>query len=281
MAGSPLHDISDQLRSLTAQSPTAQNTPHVSATRVDTTEPVMLGSVLNAPERTDARVPASTEPDLTDIDESLLQDPSDPDAIPQSTPAETHFISPKAPRVSYQVSASGEVMITEETQTPKPIAIVPAARPSPPPAYLSFDRLAQGLPTKPESSPTPSAIQPPSLAVERIIGPKQPIPARILELLEEWHEDSPNTEHPSALSGRAPSTWKHFKAFSDDGDECELSIFQISLKGQARRIVTYRIMILHSQNGPEELVVYGQPRPKFRGPLAKGTKGLYLSLIHI
>ncbi|CAG7966020.1 unnamed protein product [Penicillium nalgiovense] len=275
MAESPVHGISDQLKRLTAQSPAARNPSHVSAARVDATEPIIQGSVLNAPEGTDSQVPASTESDLTDIDESLLQDPSDPAPMPQSALTETHFISPTAPRVSYQVSASGEVMITEGTETPKPIAPAPAPRPSPP-AYLSFDRLAQGLPPKLASSPTSPKIQPPSLAVERIIGPKQPIPARILELLEEWHEDSPYTEHPSALSGRAPSTWKHFKAFSDDGDECELSIFQISLKGQTRRSLTYRIMILHSQNGPEELVVYGQPRPKFRGPLSKGTRGLYL-----
>jgi hypothetical protein len=279
MAESPVHEISDQLKSLTAQSPAARNASHVSAARVDATEPIIQGSVLNAPEGTGAQVPTSTESDLTDIDESLLQDPSDPAPMPQSAPTETHFISPTAPRVSYQVSASGEVMITEETQPSQPIAPAPAPHPSPPPAYLSylsFDRLAQGLPPKPASSPTTSTIQPPSLAVEHIIGPKQPIPARILELLEEWHEDSPYMEHPSALSGRAPSTWKHFKAFSDDGDECELSVFQISLKGQTRRSVTYRIMILHTQNGPEELVVYGQPRPKFRGPLTKGTKGLYL-----
>ena len=275
MAESPLHVISDQLKRLAAQSPAARNASPVSAARVDATEPIIQGSVLNAPEGTDSQVPTSTESDLTDIDESLLQDPSDPAPRPQSTPSETHFINPTAPRVSYQVSASGEVMIIEETQTPRPIARAPAPRPSPP-AYLSFDRLAQGLSPKLASSPTTSTIQPPSLAVERIIGPKQPIPARILELLEEWHEDSPYTEHPSALSGRAPTTWKHFKAFSDDGDECELSIFQISLKGQTRRSVTYRIMILHSQNGPEELVVYGQPRPKFRGPLTKGTRGLYL-----
>ncbi|KAJ6178976.1 hypothetical protein N7519_009437 [Penicillium mononematosum] len=273
MAESPVHGISDQLKRLTAQSPAARNASHVSAARVDATEPIIQGSVLNAPEGTDSQVPTSTESDLTDIDESLLQDPSDPAPMP---PTETHFINPTAPRVSYQVSASGEVMLIEETQTPKPIAPAPAARPSPPPAYLSFDRLAQGLPPKLASSPTTSTVQPPSLAVERIIGPKQPIPARILELLEEWHEDSPYMEHPSALSGRGPSTWKHFKAFSDDGDECELSIFQISVKGQTRRSVTYRIMILHSQNGPEELVVYGQPRPKFRGPLTKGTRGLYL-----
>ncbi|CAG8898840.1 unnamed protein product [Penicillium egyptiacum] len=271
-----VREISDQLESLTAESPAAQNESHASAAKVDVTEPVIQGSVLNAPEGTDAQVPTSTESDLTDIDESLLQDPSDPGTASHSVSTESHFISlsteshfisPTAPRVSYAVSASGELMITEETQTPKPTTAASAPRSSPPP---------QGLPPKPASSPTNSTIQPPSLAVERIMGPKQPIPARILELLEEWHEDSPYIEHPSAVSGRAPSTWKHFKAFSDDGDECELSIFQISLKGQTRRSLIYRIMILHSQSGPEELVVYGQPRPKFRGHSTKGTKGLYL-----
>lgn len=223
---------------------------------------------------TDTCVPSSIESDLTDIDESLLQDDV---PMSQSVSTGSHFINPTAPRVSYQVSTSGELMIMEEPKTPiqKP-APSPVARSSPPPAFLSFERFAQGLPAKPASSPTTTTVQPPSLAVERIMGPRQPIPARILELLEEWHEDCPDSEHPSALIGRAPSTWKNFKTFSDDGDECELSIFQISLKAQTRRTVTYRILILHFQNGPEELVVYGQPRPKFAGPLTKGTKGLYL-----
>lgn len=194
----------------------------------------------------------------------------------QSVSTESHFINPTAPRVSYQVSASGEVMIVEEPRTPNPTAPAPAPRSSPPAAFLSFDRLAQGLPAKPATTPAIQTIQPPSLAIERILGPKQPIPARILELLEEWHEHVPDTEHPSALTSRAPTTWKNFKTFSDDGDECELSVFQISLKTQPRRTVTYRIMILHSQNGPEELIVYGQPRPKFRASFTKGTKGLYL-----
>jgi hypothetical protein len=194
----------------------------------------------------------------------------------QSVSTESHFINPTAPRVSYQVSTSGEVMIMEEPRTPNPTAPSPVPRSSPPAAFLSFDRLAQGLPAKPATTPNIQTIQPPSLAIERIMGPKQPIPARILELLEEWHENVPDTEHPSASTGRALATWKNFKAFSDDGDECELSIFQISLKTQTRRTVTYRIMILHFQNGPEELIVYGQPRSKFRGTLTKGTKGVYL-----
>ncbi|KAJ9490689.1 hypothetical protein VN97_g2546 [Penicillium thymicola] len=251
MAENGVHEIADQLKTLTAQSPAAF---HVSASQAQATD--------------------LTESDLTDIDESLGQDDV---PVSQSVPTASHFIDPAAPRVSYQVSASGELMIMEEPRTPNQRTI-PSAMPrsSPPTEFLSFDRLAQGLPAKSAFSPTTTKVRAPSLAVERIMGPKQPIPARILELLEEWHEDFPHTDHPSALTGRAPSTWNNFKAFSDDGDECELSIFQISLKAQARRTVTYRIMILHSQNGPEELIVYGQPRPKFRAPLTKGTKGLYL-----
>ena len=167
-------------------------------------------------------------------------------------------------------------MITEGIQTSNPGTPTREPRPSPPPAFVSFDRLAHGLPPKPASSSTTATTHPPSLSVERLIGPKQPIPARILDLLEKWHEADPNTEHPAALTGRAPSTWKNYRAFSDDADECELSVFQILLKRHNRRIVSYRIMILHSQNGPEELVVYGQPRPKFKGPWNKGVKGLYL-----
>ncbi|KAK4863888.1 hypothetical protein LT330_010369 [Penicillium expansum] len=271
MAENVVHEIANQLETLTAQSPAIQDAPHVSASQVEGTECASQDSLFDELEETDTRAPASIDSDLTDIDESVLQDATDPPAMAQS-----HFINPIAPRVSYIVSASGEVIITEDTKTSNPATSAPVPRSSPPAAFLSFDRLAQGLPPKPISSPTTTTIHPPSLAVERIMGPKQPIPAQILDLLEEWHEDSPYTEHPSALTGRAPSTWKNFKTFSDDGDECELSLFRISLKGQTRRNVTYLIMILHAQNGPEDLVVYGQPRPKFRGLLTKGTKGLYL-----
>ncbi|KAJ6133417.1 hypothetical protein N7471_008632 [Penicillium samsonianum] len=276
MAETPVHEIADQLESLTAQSPAVQDVSHVSAAQVDMTEPPLLDSVFDAQKGINPPVSASTPSDITDIDESLFRDPSDPALTSQSVSTESHFINPTAPRMSYQVSSSGELMITEETQTPNAAAPAPGPRPSPPAAFTSFERLAQGLPPKRASSSTTPTIHPPSLSIERIIGPKQPIPARILELLEEWHEGEPNTEHPSAFTGRAPSTWKNFTAFSDDGDECELSIFQILLKGQARRNLTYRIMILHAQNGPDELVVYGQPRPKLRGALTKGTKGLYL-----
>ncbi|KAF4771365.1 hypothetical protein N7455_007970 [Penicillium solitum] len=254
MAENGVHEIADQLETLTAQSPVAQDASHVSASQAEATD--------------------STESDLTEIDESLMQDDV---PMSQSVSTGSHFINPTAPRVSYQVSASGEVMIMEEPKTPiRKTALSPVPRSSPPPAFLSFERFSRGLPAKPASGPTTTTIPPPSLAVERIMGPRQPIPARILELLEEWHEDCPDSEHPSALIGRAPSTWKNFKAFTDDGDECKLSMFQISFKTHTRRTVTYRILILHSQNGPEELIVYGQPRPKFNGPLTKGTKGMYL-----
>ncbi|KAJ5922092.1 hypothetical protein N7516_009795 [Penicillium verrucosum] len=233
MAENGVHEIADQLETPTAQSPAA----------------------IQVPVSQDGAT-GSTGSDLTDIDESLMQDDA---PVSQSVPTASHFIDPAAPRVSYQVSASGELMIMEEPRTPHSKG------------YPFLE-----LPAKSASSPITTKVRAPSLAVERIMGPKQPIPARILELLEEWHEEFPHTDHPSALTGRAPSTWNNFKAFSDDGDECELSIFQISVKVPARRAVTYRIMILHSQNGPEELIVYGQPRPKFKAPLTKGTKGLYL-----
>ncbi|KAJ5970591.1 uncharacterized protein N7479_000509 [Penicillium vulpinum] len=269
-----VHEIADQFENLTAQSPAAENASHLSAAQVEVTEPGLQDSVPNAPEGTDPQVSVSSQSELTDIDESLWNDPVDSAHVSQSLSTKSHFINPTAPRVGYKVSASGELVIVEEEESIIPD--VPGPRKTPPPAFISFDRLAKGLSPKLTPNPTISPTQPRSLAVERIMGPKQPIPARILELLEEWHEVDPDTEHPAALAGRAPSTWKNFQAFNDEGDECEISIFQISLKGQARRTLTYRIMILHSQNGPEELVVYGQPRPKFRGPLGKGTRGVYL-----
>ncbi|CAI7578630.1 unnamed protein product [Penicillium glandicola] len=243
-----VHEIAGQLEGLTAQSPAAQDASLLSAAQVEATEPALQGSVPNAPEGTGVRSSTPTPSDLTEIDDTLLQDPTDHVAVSQSVSTETHFINPTAPR----------------PQT------------SPPPAFMSFDRLSRGLAQSSATTSTTATIHPPSLAVERIMGPKQPIPALILQLLEEWHEDCPDTEHPSALIGRAPSTWKNFKVFNHDADESELSIFQITLKGQTRRIVLYRIMVLHAQNAPEELVVYGQPRPKFRGPGTKGTRGLYL-----
>ncbi|KGO77370.1 hypothetical protein PITC_040240 [Penicillium italicum] len=275
MAEHVVHEIADRLETLTAQSPVVQHATNVSASRLEETECTSQNSLFDALEEADTQFPTSNESDLTDIDEPVMQDTIGQARMPQAVSRKSPFVNPTAPRVSYHVSASGEVMIVEDTKTSNPTAPAPRPRPSPPAAFLSFDRLSQGLPPKPTSSPTTSTIPPPSLAVERIMGPKQPIPAQILELLEEWHEDSPYTEHPSALTGRAPSTWKNFKTFSEDGDECELSLFQISLKGQNRRSMTYRIMILHAQNGPEELVVYGKPRPKL-SHLTKGIKGLYL-----
>ncbi|OQE38439.1 hypothetical protein PENCOP_c008G07571 [Penicillium coprophilum] len=284
MAESVVHDIADQLESLTAQFPAAQDASHVSAVQVEVTEDAPGGFVLNALENVDGRVSTPTLSDMTDIDESLLEDLADPPHESHSVSPGTHFINLTAPRVSYHVSASGEVVITEEAQTTVSAAPSPGPRPTPPPpppppppaAFVSFSRLAKCLSPKLNTTPTTPAKQSPSLAVERIIGPKQPIPSGILELLEEWHENAADIEHPAALTGRAPSTWKNFRTFNDDGDESELSVFQISLKGPARRSVNYRVMILHTQNGPEELVVYGKPRPKFRGPLSKGIKGLYL-----
>ncbi|KAJ5154625.1 uncharacterized protein N7500_010064 [Penicillium coprophilum] len=276
MAENVVHDIADQLECLTAQSPAGQDASHVSAVQVEVTEHAPEGSVLNTPENIDGRVSTPTLSDMTDIDESLLEELADLPHESHSVPPGTHFINPTAPRVSYHVSASGEVVITEDAQITVSAGPSPEPRPTPPPAFISFNRLAKGLSPKPKTTPTTPTKQPPSLAVERIIGPKQPIPSGILDLLEEWHENAADTEHPAALTGRAPSTWKNFRTFNDDGDESELSVFQISLKGPARRIVTYRIMILHAQNGPEELVVYGKPRPRFRGPSSKGIKGLYL-----
>lgn len=265
-----------QLKSLMAQSPAAQDASRLSPFQVEVTEYACPDSVLEAPEETHERLRTSTPSYLTEMDESMLEDPSDTATVSQSVSTESHFISSTAPRVSYEVTASGELMITEGIQTSNPTTPARGPRPGPPPALVSFDRIAQGLPPKPASSSTTATTHPPSLSVERLIGPKQPIPARILDLFEQWHEAEPNTEHPAALTGRAPSTWKNFRAFSDDADECELSVFQILLKCQNRRILSYRIMILHSQNGPEELVVFGQPRPKFKGPWNKGVKGLYL-----
>ncbi|KAJ5210835.1 hypothetical protein N7491_010646 [Penicillium cf. griseofulvum] len=276
MAENIVHEVADQLEGLTAQSPAAQNASLVSAVHVEVTEPASRGSVFNAPEDIDGQVSTPTSSDMTDLDEALLEDPTTPANVPQSVSPGTHFINPTAPRVSYHLSASGELIIAEEKQSSKPTAPAPERRPSPPAAFLSFNRIAKGLPPRLPTTPVKSNTQPPSLAVERILGPKQPIPGRILELLEEWHEGNPDTEHPAALAGRAPSTWKNFQTFNEDGDECELSVFQITLKVQARRTLAYRIMVLHAQNGPEELVVFGNPRPKFGGPLTKGMKGLYL-----
>jgi hypothetical protein len=276
MAENIIHEVTDQLEGLTAQSPAAHNASVFSDVRVEVTGSASRGSVSNAPEDIDEQVSTLSSSDMTDLDEALLEDPTAPANVPQEVSPGTHFINPTAPRVSYHLSASGELTIVEEKQSSKATAAAPEHHPSPPAAFLSFDRVAKGLPPSLPTTPVKSSVQPPSLAVERILGPKQPIPARILELLEEWHEGDPDTEHPAALAGRAPSTWKNFQAFNEDGDECELSVFQITLKFQARRTLTYRIMILHAQNGPEELVVFGTPRPKLAGRLAKGLKGLYL-----
>ncbi|KXG46142.1 uncharacterized protein PGRI_049980 [Penicillium griseofulvum] len=276
MADNIVHEVAEQLEVLTAQSPAARNASLVSAVCVEVTGSATQGAVSNAPDDIDGQVSTPTSSDMTDLDEALLEDPTAPANVSQPVPPGTHFINPTAPRVSYHLSASGELTIAEEKETSKPTAAAPERRPSPPAAFLSFDRVAKGLPPNLPTTPGKSSVQPPSLAVERILGPKQPIPGRILELLEEWHEGDPDTEHPAALAGRAPSTWKNFQAFNEDGDECEISIFQITLKFQARRALSYRIMILHAQNGPEELVVFGTPRPKLAGRLAKGIRGLYL-----
>ncbi|KAJ5464265.1 hypothetical protein N7475_007400 [Penicillium sp. IBT 31633x] len=288
-----VHEVAHQLESLSAQSLAAQRAPWLPDVQVDVTAPILQASVPQAPEDVSKEVstPALSEltemtemTELTEIDNSILQDPFDLAPASQLISTATHFISPDAPRISYQVSHSGGLVIAENS--PRATAVTTKSHSIPALRSPSFERyLAQNSTPKLAASKATNATEttPPSLSVERIMGPKQPIPASILNILEDWHEAHSDTEHPAAMRGRAESTWKNFKVFNDDAEEYELSIFQvslkqISLKGQSlkRRSVTYRIMIIHAQNGLEELVVYGQPRPKFKGKVNKGTKGIYL-----
>jgi hypothetical protein len=50
MAGNGVHEIANQLETLTAQSPAAQDASHVSASQVEVTEYASRDSFLNAPE---------------------------------------------------------------------------------------------------------------------------------------------------------------------------------------------------------------------------------------
>ena len=263
--------VANQLEHLTAQSPTANDGPHVSPGDYDMDEAPVLEMELDVLERTISPVATPAYSDLTEIDDAIPQDPMGLAPESQLITTDTHFTDPAAPRVSYEVSSDGVVMVEEQSQDIKPV--VHQASSSPATTTVLFERYVSQIST-PNVPGSPRI--PPSLAVERIMGPKKPIPEKILETLEDWHALHPgSTEHPCAIKTRAPSAWENFKVFDDDAGEHDLSIFRISVKIPSRRTVNYNILVLHSENGPEELVVFSKFRPK-TAKIRKGTLGMYL-----
>jgi hypothetical protein len=264
-------DVANLLGGLSAQPPTAIDEPHVSPFDHDMGEAHKQEYELEIFERISSQVATPTSSELTDIDDAIPRDQMDPAPESQLITTDTHFIDPVAPRVSYQVSSDGVVTIEEQIQAISPV--IHQSSPSPCVTTPSFERyMSQNNTPKLPGCPR----VPPSLAFERIMGSKNYIPARILQTLENWHATHPGrTEHPCAIKKRAPSTWDNFKVFDEDADEHELSIFQISVKGPGRKTARYHILVLHSENGPDELVIFDQSRPK-AARICKGKYGMYL-----
>ncbi|KAJ5780421.1 hypothetical protein N7457_005581 [Penicillium paradoxum] len=274
MTKNMVHEVVDQLENLSAHSPRAQHATQLPAVQADMLESTVHGSVPDALNAADQQAVTPTLSELTEVDDSFLQLLPDPAAVSQLGSTGTQFLNPAPPSVNYQVSPKGLVTLSESaghtTEAASPHLLSPAL------GFTSFEQhRAQSSPLNSTAAQTtqPSTS---SLTAERIVGPSRPIPATILTMLENWHVANPDTEHPAAIAGRALSAWKNFKVFNDDADEYELSMFQIAFKAQKKKTLNYRIMVLHSPNGMTQLVVYGQPHPRFNGKSRKGTKGIYL-----
>jgi hypothetical protein len=102
------------------------------------------------------------------------------------------------------------------------------------------------------------------------------ITAKIFETLEDWHVAHPGCpEHPCAIKKPVSSTWDNFKVFDEDAGEYGLTVFRITVKGPGRKTSHYHIMVLHSENGPEEFVTFEGTKMKLTG-VWKGAFGIYL-----
>lgn len=268
MEDNQVHQVADQLGSLTAQSPTVATMPQIPCSDLNVINTPSQGLETAAHQCTTPRRIISRESSaLTEIDDAIIQEMVDPSPESQRV-TDTHLIDPVAPLVSYDVSDVASII-----EQPSPSA-KRVAQPLPPaPTSPSFERyLAQ--------STTPSGLGSPmirmSLSAKHIMGLQTSIPAHILESLEYWHgTHRGSTEHPCATGRRAPSTWGNFKVFDEDASEYGVSTFQISLKFSGSRGSSYHIMVLCPENGPEELVCFSPSRPKV-AKLYKGLQGVYL-----
>ncbi|KAJ5864635.1 uncharacterized protein N7529_006551 [Penicillium soppii] len=263
--------VSNQPEALNAGSPNAIDESHVSPADHDMGEAPAEEQELDVQERTIPQPATPTTPtfsELTQMDDAMLQDSLDPASPSQLITTHTHFNDSPAPRISFQPS-DGVFIIEEQVQPvkQKPLSTSPATTPA-------FERYAANqntlnLPGSPRA--------PPTLVVERTMGPKGfSLPTKLFENLEQWHTTHPNsTEHPCAFKKRAPTTWDNFKIYDEDADEYRLSVFQITVKGAGRRTSRYSVLVLHLENGTEELVMLSSTRAKI-AKLCKGIYGMYL-----
>lgn len=98
------------------------------------------------------------------------------------------------------------------------------------------------------------------LFFKRISGPDKVLSNNVSDILSQWHDSHPGTKPPCAFAGnsRLPPS---YKIFDRDGGEYEISEMKVSVKPrhvdrQSARKPTlhYKVMIVHSENGPDELV---------------------------
>ncbi|KAJ5114797.1 hypothetical protein NUU61_000556 [Penicillium alfredii] len=183
---------------------------------------------------------------LTDVDDVLIYDPFGP-PTPSQLITSPQILTPTAPRVSYSLSPeSGLVEITEDVSD-----IITTSRPGP-------------------ASPTANTLK---LAQRRVVGPNLPFPSRIAQILKIWHGKYPEIQPPCSSKHTRASTWGPFRVFDRDGEEYDLSVYRITVRFIKR--FSYYITILHSENGPEELVTNSSLLPSLRG-FNHGSGGRYL-----
>lgn len=185
-------------------------------------------------------------------------------------------MDPAAPQVDYTLSAQfglGEIAREESparsptriTQTPNHTVDLTAT-------HVSYIVSAQtGLatvvheryPVGPREFQTDWSTDQNQLSFQRLMGSDRVFSSRVGDILSQWHDLHPDTKPPCAYShgNRLPLSCK---ILDRDGEEHEFSEIKVSVhprrldqqSSRKSRIPTlrYKTLILHSDNGPDELI---------------------------
>lgn len=171
---------------------------------------------------------------LTETDDELVREAEVTPSRSQSTRTSRYLNDSVSPRLSYKVSnETGLATLVEETP---PVAS----------RYLRTTWVTTFA----------------RFRFDRALGPDRPISNNLFEILEKWHNEHPHGKPPCATTNSAKTLSRTpYKIFDHDGAEHEMSVLRVSVRSgsvdlqqRSRSPITYHILVLHSENGPDELV---------------------------
>ncbi|CAI7673137.1 unnamed protein product [Penicillium bialowiezense] len=253
-------EVTDELEHLQASSPTC-----TVAVSIDPA----IARTLEAP-RPEAETPSSELSNIS-TDHGLMDQLAATEPESLLSTSEDPSIDTGPPILSYQRVPGGLYLIQEQGsptgRKKRPLGPGPIARPVTQWETHSSRSIARKTPEKQKSF---------DLSFQHVTGPGQEkFPVHIHGILERWHKINPEEldGHPCATG---PPSLENYKVFNEDAEEFQLSLWRVRKKCDGK-VRSYHVLLLHSENGPEELVIKSRSRPTWTFSKAcEGLRGYYL-----